>query len=527
MDGGMGRRGRARGWLAGALAAAGLAGVPAAAFAARTVVTLSFDDERITQVNALPILDEFGVKASFFINTSRVGRSGRLTWDQLRALRDAGHEIGGHTLDHVDLTEVSDAEATRQVCDDRAALVAQGFDPISFAYPFGHADADADAAAIVGGCGYRFARAHGGIRTPTGCSSCPTAEPIPPTDPLRLRSSRSVQETDDLGYLQDRVLLAETTGGWINVNLHDVCDSCDTYSIRPELLREFLAWLTPRAASHDTVVLPMGRAFATDATPPKVVLTAPQHGDTVAGAVPLAAEASDETSVARVEFLVNGTVVATDTASPYAASWDSRTVANGVSTVAARAVDGAGNAAVSLAAEVLVDNPPIVDPPPQPIAFELPFGSVWKYWDAGTDPGAAWSTVGFDDAGWASGPGQLGYGDGDEATVLRRTTPRQPSVYFRRVVSLPGTPTTAGSATIRYDDGFALYVNGTLVATRNVGSLAHSAYATGNAENVLRTVTVPAGLLRAGNNTIAVMIKQKDSRSSDISFDLQLRVTVQ
>ena len=45
-------------------------------------------------------------------------------------------------------------------------------------------------------------------------------------------------------------------------------------------------------------------------------------------------------------------------------------------------------------------------------------GSVWKYLDDGSDQGIAWYGVGFDDSGWASGPAELGYGDGDEATVV-------------------------------------------------------------------------------------------------------------
>ena len=33
-------------------------------------------------------------------------------------------------------------------------------------------------------------------------------------------------------------------------------------------------------------------------------------------------------------------------------------------------------------------------------------------------PGATWHTPAFDDASWPEGPAQLGYGDGDEATVV-------------------------------------------------------------------------------------------------------------
>ncbi|HRI22394.1 MAG TPA: hypothetical protein PLA68_15640, partial [Panacibacter sp.] len=45
-------------------------------------------------------------------------------------------------------------------------------------------------------------------------------------------------------------------------------------------------------------------------------------------------------------------------------------------------------------------------------------GSSWKYLDNGTNQGTAWAGTSFSDAAWASGNAQLGYGDGDEATVV-------------------------------------------------------------------------------------------------------------
>ena len=45
-------------------------------------------------------------------------------------------------------------------------------------------------------------------------------------------------------------------------------------------------------------------------------------------------------------------------------------------------------------------------------------GASWRYLDDGSDQGSAWRNPGFDDTGWASGAAQLGYGDGDEATMV-------------------------------------------------------------------------------------------------------------
>ena len=48
----------------------------------------------------------------------------------------------------------------------------------------------------------------------------------------------------------------------------------------------------------------------------------------------------------------------------------------------------------------------------------VPTGAAWRYLDNGSDQGTAWREPGFNDASWESGNAQLGYGDGDEQTVV-------------------------------------------------------------------------------------------------------------
>jgi hypothetical protein len=95
---------------------------------------------------------------------------------------------------------------------------------------------------------------------------------------------------------------------------------------------------------------------ANDTTAPTVSLDAPTNGAVIAGMSSLTATATDDTAVASVAFRVDGTVVATDSAAPYSAAWDSTTVANGAHTVDAIATDAAGNSATSTAASVTVGN---------------------------------------------------------------------------------------------------------------------------------------------------------------------------
>ena len=99
-----------------------------------------------------------------------------------------------------------------------------------------------------------------------------------------------------------------------------------------------------------------GAPGASDTTPPTVSVSAPAAGASVGGTVALSAAASDDTGVDHVDFLVNGTVVGTDSSAPYGVAWDSKLVADGPAAVSARAVDAAGNAATSSSVSVTVDN---------------------------------------------------------------------------------------------------------------------------------------------------------------------------
>ena len=95
----------------------------------------------------------------------------------------------------------------------------------------------------------------------------------------------------------------------------------------------------------------------TDATAPSVTLTAPAAGAVVSGAnVALSAEATDNVGIQRVEFLVGGSVVGTDTTAPYSTTWDSNTTTDGKVSMAARAVDTSSNATTTAGRDVIVDN---------------------------------------------------------------------------------------------------------------------------------------------------------------------------
>ncbi len=106
---------------------------------------------------------------------------------------------------------------------------------------------------------------------------------------------------------------------------------------------------------------PVGGSLET--TAPTVTLTAPPNGATISGISTLSASASDNVFVSGVQFLMDGQAIANVTAAPYAYAWDTRTIANGTHTLAARAQDMAGNSTTTPLETITVNNPPNTTPP--------------------------------------------------------------------------------------------------------------------------------------------------------------------
>ena len=102
-------------------------------------VVLSFDDGyRDNYEAAYPLLKRYGFRATIFVISGLVGRSGYLTWPQLRQMAADGITIGAHTVGHPDLTLLSRADAAMEIRESKLALEKElGRPVLFFAYPSG------------------------------------------------------------------------------------------------------------------------------------------------------------------------------------------------------------------------------------------------------------------------------------------------------------------------------------------------------------------------------------------------------
>ncbi|MBK8101097.1 MAG: metallophosphoesterase family protein [Planctomycetes bacterium] len=185
----------------------------------------------------------------------------------------------------------------------------------------------------------------------------------------------------------------------------------------------------------------------------------------------------------------------------------------------------AGSAVVSAGAELPL-------PPVAATTVLVPRGSTWRYRDNGLDPGPTWTDVGFADSTWSSGPAQLGYGDGDERTVVGfggNVAQRHIRTWFRHGFAV-ADPAAFASLSLRLlrDDGARVWLNGVLVATSNVpaGELtpdtAASGPVSGGEERAFVPLVIEREFLQAGANVLAVELRQSSPLDSDLGFDLEL-----
>ncbi len=172
----------------------------------------------------------------------------------------------------------------------------------------------------------------------------------------------------------------------------------------------------------------------------------------------------------------------------------------------------------------------------------VPAGARWRWFanPSGLGPSdwveghpewssANWKHPDFDDRAWAEGRAELGYGEGDEATVL----PFGPSAnkwitsYFRlRFLVDDRNGIDSLQLRLKRDDGAVVYLNGREAVRSGLspGRLTAGTRAE-NAEDdgqIFQEFEVSPALLQDGLNTVAVELHQSSSTTSDASFDLSL-----
>ena len=115
-------------------------------------VTFSFDDGTTQDIRLIDLLNKYNLKSTFNLNSGLLAQKGLLFRDGQRIAHYKlypehvrpiyeGHEVASHTVNHPDLTALSEDKIVYQVEEDRKRLSELvGYEIVGFAYPCGYVD---------------------------------------------------------------------------------------------------------------------------------------------------------------------------------------------------------------------------------------------------------------------------------------------------------------------------------------------------------------------------------------------------
>jgi peptidoglycan/xylan/chitin deacetylase (PgdA/CDA1 family) len=130
-------------------------------------VTFSFDDGRTHDRRLVEIMNRYGLKGTFHLNSGFFGRDGYVTADEIAELYK-GHEVSAHTVTHPFLEQSPLDQVAEEILADRAALESLvGYPVRGMSYPFGSYNDHVVGALPALGIEYsRTVQSHGGFSMP-------------------------------------------------------------------------------------------------------------------------------------------------------------------------------------------------------------------------------------------------------------------------------------------------------------------------------------------------------------------------
>ena len=184
------------------------------------VVSITFDDGwESSYENGVPILNQYGYKASFYILSNFFEDTQYMSLAQVKSLQAQGNVIGSHTVSHPHLTELSEADMHYEIVGSQKQLESK-LGPIKdFAAPYG----DYDDAAMK-----EIQQYYTSQRSVT--AGINTFENF---DKYHLRSP-NIQVNTTTDEIKTFLQEAKDNRGWLILTYHEINDSGREYSITKE-----------------------------------------------------------------------------------------------------------------------------------------------------------------------------------------------------------------------------------------------------------------------------------------------------
>ena len=203
------------------------------------LISVTFDDGyESTYKAALPILQQHGIHTTQYILSGVENDPLYLSWGQIQAIQKAGHEIGCHTINHPDLTTISQQAVMHQLEGCKATMQQKiGVSVTDFASPYGSENAQtlADIKQVYASQRNVYGDASNGVTN----ADVNTAPYFNPNDIIGM----TVKRDTTLAQLQQLVNFTIKNNGWLVLTYHQADDGPSKYALEPKELDKQMALL--------------------------------------------------------------------------------------------------------------------------------------------------------------------------------------------------------------------------------------------------------------------------------------------
>lgn len=207
------------------------------------MVTLSFDDGwQSTYQNAIPILNNHGIKSTQYIFTDALGTAGYIAVPQMLDMQNQGHEIAAHSKTHSDLTTLTNEQIIDEVLGSKQELENLGVNSTtSFAYPYGTWNENIKN--IVKQSGYKGART--ALAQDSGFNYADQ-------DPYLLKTF-SIEVDTAADKVQQIISQAVQNKTWVILVFHQIENSGGQYSTTPQNLESIANFISANKVKTVTI----------------------------------------------------------------------------------------------------------------------------------------------------------------------------------------------------------------------------------------------------------------------------------
>jgi len=187
----------------------------------RPLVSVTFDDGLESQFkDAIPVLDKYGIKATFFLASGLLDSQDHLTPSQVVKIVKDGHSLGSHGVNHIYLNNLSNEKLNYELKNSQELLSSKfNYPVIDFALPYGAYD-EITLSGIE-----KYYRSNRTVE--------PGLNSIVDFNIYKIKS-KVMELSEPVSDITDLVNQAKQSCAWLVLVYHDIDNNGDFFSVTPE-----------------------------------------------------------------------------------------------------------------------------------------------------------------------------------------------------------------------------------------------------------------------------------------------------